>query len=483
MEKLDLDKTLKYIRTEKQMQQLLIVIMLANITTMLNTSTVTISLPSYMTIFNIDINTVQWVVIGYTLPLCMMMPLSGYLCERYSYRTVFLSGILLLGCCSFACACSINFLMLVISRFFKGIAAGLIIPSTISMLYRYIPVEKQPSYLGNAVLCQSLGIVIGPTLAGLILQFSSWHVLFLINIPLVLFTAWFAYQSIPKEDMDLTQKFDFVSILEIAIGTGIILIAFTNGESWGWSSLRFICFVGIGLILLAIFIMRQFHSTHPLLNFNVLKYRSFLIAIVVQCTLSMTQGITGILSQLYLQTVRGYSPAETGLFLLVPSLTLMIGNSITNTLHKKGFARWLIISGLVFAVLGNLGLCNVTIETNIILLLVFFSLRYFGLGIVQMPLTNYGIGAIPPKLSSHASAMYNWLKQFTQVVSTNILTVLLSFNISRFYLVSGKSGVPIEGTIEYSLAATQAVNSDFFYMTICLIASLCCTFFIKPTNK
>ena len=74
-------------------RKFLVAVMLTNLITMLNTSTVNISLPSYMSIFHVDINTVQWVVVGYMLPLGMMMPLAGYLCERYSYRKVFLSAI------------------------------------------------------------------------------------------------------------------------------------------------------------------------------------------------------------------------------------------------------------------------------------------------------------------------------------------------------------------------------------------------------
>ena len=73
----------------KQSRLFLLAILLTNVVAMLNSTTVTISLPTYMSVFQVDINTVQWVVIGYMLPLGMMMPLSGYLCERYSYRKVF----------------------------------------------------------------------------------------------------------------------------------------------------------------------------------------------------------------------------------------------------------------------------------------------------------------------------------------------------------------------------------------------------------
>lgn len=476
-------ETTHYIEDKNRQKILLVAILLTNIIAMLNTTTVTLSLPSYMSIFQIDINTVQWVVIGYLLPLGMVMPLSGYLCERYSYRKVFLFGIIALGVCSLGCACSLNFYMLVVFRFLKGIAGGLTVPCTMSMLYRYIPKRLQATYLGNTVLFQSVGVAIGPTLAGFILQVSSWHVLFLFNIPLVLIALWAANRSVPIEAVDFAGKFDYIGIFQVSIGTGMVMIAFSEGEQWGWTSAAFFLCLGVGLALVAVFVVRQFHTTHPLLNFAVLKYRPFVLAVLIQCTLAMTLGITGILVQLYFQTVRGFSPAATGLFLLGPSVVLMLGNNAANLLHKRGKARWLIVGGLLFAVLGNLGLCKLYVETNWLIIMFYFCLRYFGMGIVQMPLTNYGLSVVPADLSGHASSMYNWAKQLAQVVSTNILTVLLSLNLTRYYLANGNTGVPTEGTDAYNIAASQAVSSDFFYLTIFLVISLCCTFFIRSENQ
>ena len=165
---------------------LLVAIVLANNTINMNNNTVSIALPTYMQIFSVDVNLVQWVVIGYMLPLCMMMPVSGYLCERYSYRTVFLVGLAGLMLCSVGCACAVSFPMLVAFRFLKGVAAGIIVPSTMAMLYRYLPKHAQAGSLGTVALAQSVGGAIGPTLAGIVLQVSTWRILFLINVPLAL---------------------------------------------------------------------------------------------------------------------------------------------------------------------------------------------------------------------------------------------------------------------------------------------------------
>lgn len=464
-------------------KMLLIAIILANITINMNNNTVSIALPTYMQIFSVDVNLVQWVVVGYMLPLCMMMPVSAYLCERYSYRKVFLFGMTGLMLCSVGCASAVSFGMLVAFRFMKGVAAGIVVPSTMAMLYRYLPRYAQAGALGTVALAQSVGGAIGPTLAGIVLEFATWRILFLINVPLAFISLLLLYKNIPEEVGNREEKFDFLGIAQIAVGTGMILIAFTNGATWGWCSALFICMIVIGLLLIALFVVRQFHSSHPLLNFEVLKYRAFTITLLIQCALAMTLGITALLAQLYLQTVRAWTPAETGMFLLIPSLMMILGNTVTVKLHKLGLTKWLITGGILAALLGNWGLSTLTLETGFSVLLVSFCLRYFGLGMTNMPLTNYGLGAVPQKLSGHASSMFNWAKQLVQVVSTNILTVLLSINLTRYYLAAGNTGVPVEGTMAYNLAATQAVNTDFFLMVIAMAVCLALTFLIRVEKE
>ena len=168
---------------------------------------------------------------------------------------------------------------------------------------------------------------------------------------------------------------------------------------------------------------------------------------------------------------------------MIPSAFMMCGNAITNALHKRGLVRSLITGGMAIALLGNLGLCRLTMESSLVFVLGCYMLRFIGMAVLQMPLTNYGLGSVPPELSGHASSMFNWGKQVVQVVSTNILTVMLSLNLNRYYLVAGNTGVPVEGTMEYRLAAIQAVNTDYLYLAIFLTISLFCTFLIKPQES
>ena len=470
--------------TEKKIQKKFIVALISiSLLAMLNMTTVTMALPTYIEEFKISLNAAQWVTIGYMLPLGMLMPLAGYLGERYSYRKVFLYGLIVMGVASVACACATNFYLLVLFRFFKGMAAGILIPNAMGMLYRYIPKQYQAPYLGELVLVQSVGIALGPTLSGFILQVSSWPLLFLINVPVVLLAYIIGRECIPVEEGTKNGSIDFFGIVQISLGTALVMIAFTEGDQWGWKSPLFLSVTAFGLFLMVTFFVRQLHTKNPLLNLKVLKYRPFTLALLIQCTFALTMGITAILLQLYFQTVRGYSPAETGLFVLIPSLGMMLGNEISNKLHGKAPIRVLLVFSMAITVIGNLAWCHLTVTSSIILLILFFTIRYTGMGMLQMPLTDYGLGCIPIELSGHASAMFNWSREFTTVIATNVLTVLMSFNLNRYYLEAGNTGIPTEGTLSYNIAASHAVGTDFVYMTFFLVLSLIVTFFIKPYGK
>ena len=278
-------------------------------------------------------------------------------------------------------------------------------------------------------------------------------------------------------------KIDFLGCGQVSLGSGLVMLAFSMGDSWGWTSITFWSCAVIGVALVILFIVRQFHTSHPLLNFGVLKYKAFSFAMLVQCVIALTLGINAILSQFYFQTGRGLSPATTGLLLLFPSIMMLVGNATTLRLHKRGLMKSLITGGVLCAIIGNMGLCNLNLESNLVFVLACFGMRFFGISMAQMPLTNYGLGAVPRELSGHASSLFNWGKQLVQTVSTNILTVLLSMNMTRYYLAAGHSGEPIEGTMAYREAAVEAVNTDYIYIAFFLVIALICTFFIRSSKQ
>jgi len=472
-----------FLQNVQKQRALLASVVVAGITTMLNNTTVSIALPSFMKIFNTNIRIVQWVVVGYMLTLGMAMPLAGYFGDRYSYRKLFITSLAGLGIFSLACAFAWNLYSLIFFRMLKGAVSGVIIPCTMTLLYQHIPKEKQPHYLGITVMSHSLGLAIGPSLAGMLLQFLNWHILFLINVPLVVLAFYLAWHSIPKDLGSKAEPLDFAGIFIVSLGTGLVLFGFTNLEVWGASSIKFLLCLCTGFLFILFFILRENNSVRPLLNFTVLKYPPFVIALLINCTMAMTLGINGILIAVYVQTILGYTPFEAGLIQVIPSIAMIIGNIVSDHFFDKVPSKTLVFTGLIIAGMGNYSMSQVGLTTGIGLIIIFLSLRFLGMGMVKMPLTDYGLGNVPSSLSGHASSMFNWGKQMATVISTNILTVILSINISNYYKLAGFTGEIIEGTYSYAVAAVQAVNDDFLYLALFLFGSALLSLLMKDTRK
>lgn len=468
-----------YLEDGRKQRALLITMVVSGFTTMLNTSTVNIALPTFMQIFDADINMVQWIIVGYMLTLGMTLPMVGYFGERYSYRRVYLTALVVMGICAVACSMSNNIYTLIGCRMLKGIAAGFITPCTMSLLYMYIPKKKQAGYLALSVMASSLGPTIGPTVAGLLLSLFDWHSLFLVNVPLVAVAYALAHGSIPTAERQENGRLDLTGIFIVAIGTALILIAFTKVGEWGWQSPIFWSCVIVGVALIVVFTVMEYRSKTPLLNFKVFRYKPFAMTVVITCVMQMTFSIMPLLMAVYLQTIQGHTPLEAGMILFLPATFMVAANYASRYLIQHFSNKTLIIGGLALAALGNLLMSQVAIETTVFWITVFMGLRYFGIGLVNMPLTDYGMSIIPITLSGHASSMLTWCRQLSSVIWLSMLTALLGFRMSLHYAANGNLGTAVEGTATYNFAEMQAVNDVFFSLVIALLATIFLTLLIK----
>lgn len=453
------------IKERKKQRSFLAALAVTSIVTMMNNTTVSVSLPSFMQIFGVDVRTAQWIIVGYMLPLGMCMPLSGYLGQRYGYKKVYLTMLILMGAASIGCALSQSFYSLVAFRFLKGVFAGIMVPFTISLIYYYIPKYKQVQYLGISNMTNAFGITIGPSMAGFILEYGSWHALFLFNIPLIALAFMLSWRAVPQSSGNKeTKRVDIFGIAQVCLGTGSILLAFTNLEIWGIDSPKFWLIIVLGLILVVSFIYRQNKIANPLLNFAVIKYRPFAVTVIVSAFMSTVLGINGILNNIFMQNLLGLSPFQAGIAMLIPSLALILGTEFTELLIKRISGKNLVIAGIILVAAGNLLMSGCSMETSIITAVIFLSVRYVGLGLEQTPLSDYGMKIIPQEMAGHASSMLSWCKQIATVVSTNVLTIILSINTTRYYLALSGAQAVDKTALLYDQALLKALNMDYFYL-------------------
>ena len=170
------------------------------------TVSLNVALPGFMEIFNTDLNTVQWLMTGFTLATGIIAPLSGYLGNRFGTRKLFLFSIAGLIITSLLCAFSWNMGSLIVFRILQGVFCGIIQPVTLTIIYQMLPVEKQTFALGLWSASSVLGPALAPTISGW-LQSWNWPMIFLIMLPFGVLAWILGWLSLEKSSANIQKVF------------------------------------------------------------------------------------------------------------------------------------------------------------------------------------------------------------------------------------------------------------------------------------
>src|ERR1700740_1488660 len=264
-----------------------ITVIVAALLELIDTTIVNVSLPDIQGNLGATLEDVAWVVTGYAVANVIILPMSGWLGSYFGRKNYFLASIVLFTIASFLCGNATSLDELVIFRILQGLAGGGLISTSQAILVETWPREQ----IGTATALFGLGAVVGPTvgptIGGFITDHFSWRWIFYVNIPVGAIAAFcvsiFVRES-PKYGKG--KPVDWWGILFLAIGVGSLQVVLEKGESEDWFSKTYITVLAFTTVVAAIaFIWRELSTDHPVVNFRILKNRSFAIGIVTSFVL------------------------------------------------------------------------------------------------------------------------------------------------------------------------------------------------------
>lgn len=454
--------------SRKNDAMLICVIVIACFLALFNSTALNAGLPLFMEIFQASVTEVQWIMIGYTVIMGVASPLAAWFVHRFTLRNYFVYSMLSYAVLSFASGLIANVYFVIVLRAFQGIAGAALVPVTMIAIYRFIPRHRQPFFLTIQNMSLSLGPAIGPVIAGLLLMVLSWRWLFWFSVPLSIVAAVLGMRVFPKEDTSSVEKIDVPSLVTIVIGSMLVLMGFSLASDMGLNNPLIIAMIVIGCLLCIYFIRRQGTLASPILSFKAVRYREFGLSMIANVLLSMALCLAPFVLAIYLQTVRGFSAFQYGLLLLIPAIFSVGGAPISQKLYTKVSSKALIVCGLIFLSVGNLLLGFSAIDTSIVLFISLLCLRYLGIGIMGMPVTDHGMRALPPELQDDGSTLVNWAKLMGN-----------SFALSVFTMVYSIVSSDIEGAGGEILAMVKGVDEVFVSSAIILLLGLIPAFMLK----
>lgn len=443
---------------------LVIVLISGAFVAILNQTLLGTALPKIMVDLDLTENTVQWLQSVFMLVNGIMIPITAFLIGRFTTRSLFLTAMSLFSLGTLTAAISGSFEVLLLGRILQAAGAGIMMPLMQTILMLIFPIEKRGTAMGMFGLVIAFAPAIGPSLSGYIVEAASWRWLFWMILPIAIVDIILAYFILKNVTKQTKPKLDVLSIILSTFGFGGILYAFSIAGSAGWGSMEVLIGFGVGITTLAWFITRQFKLDQPILEFRVMKYKMFTLSTILGMITFIAVIGAAIVLPLYMQTMLGFTPFESGLALLAGAVIQGLLNPITGRLFDRYGARWLAISGMVILTVSTFMFAVLTPETSFTYIAVTHALRMVGISMVMMPVTTAGLNVLPTDLISHGTAVNNTLRQVSGSIGTALpVTIMTTFTIPE---------EGIEGMI-------HGVNISFIFSGIISLIGLIMSFYIK----
>ena len=330
------------------------VLLLGTFTMSISQSSLSTAYPTLMAAFHLSAATIQWLTTGFMLVMCISMPLSPWLLNNLSFKTMFLGALGLFDLGSLIIVLtplslgSYGFLVMMLGRVLEAFAVGVLFPSYQTVLLEITPKAKRGTTMGIAGLVMGSALACGPIISGIILKYFSWQSLFyffiiVISLVIILAASGLIKDVIPRKQSQL----DWLSVL-LSLGLiGLVYVFDLWARSRGNLIINLTTLV-ISLIFLGCFVYRQFHLAMPLLELRVLKTFNYVLAILLTSISYMALIVVTIIFPLYYQEVLHVSPFISGMSLVPGAVFLSILNLFSGKLADKiGFKPTMLIGMLM----------------------------------------------------------------------------------------------------------------------------------------
>ncbi|MES2917610.1 MAG: DHA2 family efflux MFS transporter permease subunit [Pseudomonadota bacterium] len=392
------------------------VVTLAAMMELLDTSIVNVAISQIMGNLGATLEEVTWVSTGYIVANVIVLPISGWLSNRFGRRNYFMGSIALFIVASFFCGNASSLGGLVFWRIVQGLGGGGLIATAQSTIFETFP----PREIGTGMAIFGMGIMMGPTLGptvgGFITYHASWPWIFYINIPIGIAALLVANNILPDSRWQQpVTKVDWTGIGLLAVSIGTLQVMLERGERLQWfDSAEIQFYAATSFFTFVAFIWHERRIDHPVVDLNILRDRQYAAGLVFSFLLGMALFATVFYLPLYLQTLLGYNAWETGKVILPGALAngftmAVLGKVIEK--HDNLDLRWLVVIGIGIFGLSMWQHGQFTTQSGDHDFFWPLILRGVGLGFLFVPLNALTMAHIQPRDVPNATGIYTLVRQ------------------------------------------------------------------------
>ncbi|MFP8885007.1 MFS transporter [Streptomyces mangrovi] len=369
----------------------------------------------------------EWAVNSYTLVFAGLLFTSGLLGDRYGRKRVLLAGLVLFGAGSVLAGLSGSPGELIAFRALMGLGGALVMPSTLAVLMNVFERDEQPRAMGIWTGGVGVAIAVGPATGGLLLEHFWWGSVFMVNVPIVIVALIAMAVLVPDSRDPAPGRPDIPGVLLSVVGLVLLVYGIIKGGQLAdFTDPEVLLTVGGGLAVLAGFVLHERRSRHPALDVRYFREPAFSAAVTaVALVFFALMGVTFFMV-FYTQSVRGYTPFQTGLLLLPLAASQLFFASRAELAVKRFGARATCAAGLLAVAATMAAFVLLGTDTPIWVLEVLFVVQGAGMAHVTPPVTVTIMQSLPRERAGSGSAVNNIFRQVGGALGVAVLGSLLS---------------------------------------------------------
>jgi EmrB/QacA subfamily drug resistance transporter len=366
--------------------------------TNLDVSIVFIALPTLTKFFSVSAGDVSWVILAYLLSICAFGLIAGRLIDFFGTRRMFIIGNIIFVVASILCALSVNFPMLIASRFIQGMGASILFAISSTIIVLHLPETVRGRSFGFNTVSGAAGVAFGAPLGGILIAFVGWEYIFLINIPICNVSMLLIGLYIKKAEPiifrwnDLDLRGSIYSILAISP----LLYALNEGSGMGWTSLPVLSMFGVSSVFMVLFFVHEMKAKTPLLDPRHLKNINLSLSLFSTLMVVIAMNACNFVFPFFLEQLKLFSIEKIGMILSVLPLAAMITGPFAGLMVDKLNERVTNVVAMAVALIATGLFTLYTAESGNLLLL--GGLFLFGAGVAAFMTANVNL------IMSHAPA-------------------------------------------------------------------------------
>jgi len=427
-------------------------------------SIVNVALPTLVTALDTQFATVQWVVLAYLLTLATIILSMGRLGDMLGKKPVYTTGFVIFTVGSVLCGLSNTVYALIGFRVLQALGASMLMALGTAIITETFPPSERGMALGVSGTLVSVGIVLGPTLGGLILEAFSWHWIFFVNLPVGIIGTLMVLRYVPAIEPEGGQRFDVPGAATLFLALISLLFALTIGQEAGFGDVRVLGLFATAAVFLPLFIRIEEKASDPMIDLRLFREQLFSVNLVTASLSFISLAGTTLLIPFYLEGVMAYNPAKVGLLMAVVPVMMGALAPLAGSLSDRVGTRPMTVIGLGSMLVGYIAVAGIRIDDSIPVYLLRFAPIGLGLGIFNAPNNSAIMGAAPRQRLGVASGLLAITRILGQTTGIALLGALWA---TRVGVHAG--GLPAAGPSAAPPAAQVAALQNTMWAAVGLL--------------